>query len=546
MTHTARFCLGLAVVAAATVSAPVSLPAQQEPGAPLDGSRVATSGSSDLVCGWNTFGPRDLDGIHIFRGGYEVARVEVDSGECSGSDCEFMLQHLERIALPRGIGPSRSFWGTSNYTTRLGNLLVNNNRGALFVEWGSPGSFGPVPIQWDGHLMREDTHMWCVRDDPARAPGQFYLRAGVARDLRWGPEDANLIEGIGNLLGLSEDKVYIGPGGSRSRQESHTWPVVGYTTPGFPVVEWGLHPHAESDARLFTQRFFEDGDSRYGQNFTTWEFELWGSIEREMRTLTDCSGWWFWEDCDEVRSPAYTRWLGGEVRVTSYLDHRLGFDDVEPTRSTVQLRVYFRGETIFSSDHDTNLAMARRVERFCGTQDGCGSIPRRPAAGSDDPFGFTLANDLQEQSDQLCGAMLEQAGVLAAACDSTNNPYIPDTEIDEGAVERELTRRPPESPDLTDEERSRIREGERTIAGESYKLPGQRERTCLARAQQDSSEIANAPIPVDATPPPSVPTDVLYNICAAEYGIAPREGAPTPTLDSNRCFTYNRRTYCIR
>src|SRR5690606_33140674 len=132
-------------------------------------------------------------------------------------------------------------------------------------------------------------------------------------------------------------------------------------------------------------------------------------------------------------------------------------------------------------------------------------------------------------------------------CLSEDNALLPSRDPAPSDLERDLSERGATGRAVTDAEKISGRTGRRVVNGDTLSDRSQAERYCLRTAQRDSSEITNGPFPAGDGPPPAVPVDVLFNVCAAEMGIPPRPGADTPMLDENRCFTYKGVSdYCIR
>lgn len=522
----------------------------------------ASATAQSLLCAWTKEADDGKDGrtpsLEWFSGEYILSSVSAIDVNCAGSpDCADLLLGLNGIRIPSQaaypeLGFFEDLFGSKGWhNTLLGNRIYNaSTRGALSISWARPR--GMIGDRMDGDMLKDVTHIWCVNTDR----GNMKLQLSVARDLRWGP--AGFLSAIGDIIGISENKEYIGPTPpGRDRDRSWTVPMVLRTTWGFPTAVWQVHPNAITQARQYDQRYRETLKSRYAPNFTTWEFQLHGSIRQMPAQYALCierKG----SQCVKYRlvnTFKYARTLGGEVRMTTYLSHRIGDGDYQPMRYESQFFVLFEGNPIFEEDSLKMEKIADDVEKFCGSRSGCGSIPSISAAGGNPPFGLKMGTDSLAIFQELCqgtGAQFAQSwGISTSSVNcftEEGNPFVPPSNPTQEELAESVSK-PATGIDTAILNRQTITEGRtgiRVMGNDTVRISSQAQFFCLRKAQTDSIDIVNGPREVGQPDPPAVPVDVLYNICAADMNIAPKPGVPTLKLDANRCFVYNGRTYCIR
>lgn len=516
-----------------------------------------------LACAWTNVASNDKDGqtpsLKWMNGVYELESATYDGcTNCSG-DPSNLVFHLSTIRIPSqaAFPPPSIFSGTTVKGTKLGNMIyMNDGRGTMGVTWEKPGP--RLGDRMKDFLLSDKTHIWCANEDL----GRTLIQASIARDLRWGPKD-----GLSGFLGWAfdpfgwiDDWVYYGPTKKgKDRDKSWTLPHEAFTRWGFPTAKWRVDDMGE--ARKYDERFRTTFDPDFAQNFTTWEFQLHGSIRQVPESYEKCAKrkfniWKLRFECVKyrrVQTFKYVRSLGGELRLTSYLSNRIGDPGYDPPRAEFQYRVMFRGPELFVPDSVEMERIADRLAKeFCGNRMGCGSIPSTPAAGPEPPFGMRFGSDSLALIQQLCSTSGKENyrdwGLSAppGACTSDNS-LIPNRNPAPADLVRDTAERGATGRAVTETEKVSARTGRRVVNGDTVAVSSQAERYCLRTAQRDSADIVNGPFPAGVSPPPAVPVDVLFNICASEMGIPLRPGAETPVLDENRCFTYmGVSDYCIR
>lgn len=438
-----------------------------------------------------------LDDDHS-GGGYELHGAQ--GGPRSQSQ---MMMGLEELFFPAG---TRSY-----FSAKWGKIRLPAQRGEL-QRAGDPHIPDLKEDEWESQYWKGNqptSHQWCARTIRGPEGPGIVFRGGLVMD-NWGsssvlkmgpitPPPAGpvyLCEIIGEAPFITTD-CYDYEGIPLRPQYV---PGSGYPSAHYEISNW-------RQAEWFADRIYESAGEAKAGGYSSYDFELYGSIRRRPHPDPP-------DGCDDFLGTGlfgdpcpdwmYERTLKGRLWVRTYhdprIDTRTWTDSVAGRGSGGQIHsfaVQFT-DVFYEDSWEVMERWESYVRQLCGSEQGCSPGVEVPAP---DSAQFIKMADAQERRLQMCRARARRSNEMTVDDCTINedNQYIGDMEPDEQKTDSILNS-DPDLPDLSEAEKDSTFSGQRgDKVGPS---PSQFDRICRRAIHRDSVRRADSPVETE----PLVPT----------------------------------------